>query len=182
MRVVERGGHEQEFFEGEPQLEPPEELAIGELDEEAVLEEELDNEDVLEEDVDDDVLAASLEDLVHVGDDEDDDDDDATARSAAPTLAVADADADADIVEAEPLDIDDVEESLDRILRLRLAEEADVLEDEDDETPLTARAPDGDEPEVRPRQLDEFLCQGCFLVRHQTLLVDASRTLCRDCV
>jgi hypothetical protein len=179
MRVVERGGHEQEFFEGEPELEPPEELAIGELDEEAVLEEELDNEDVLEEDVDDDVLAASLEDLVHVADDDEDDEEDA-ARSAAPTLVVADADA--DTVEAESLDIDDVEESLDRILRLRLAEGADVLEDEDDEAPPTARSLDGDEPEVRPRQLDEFLCQGCFLVRHQTLLVDASHMLCRDCV
>jgi len=70
MYVVERDRPEQHFSEGEPDLEPPEELAIGELDDESMLEEELDNEDLLEEDVDDDLLTVTLEDLIHVGDDE----------------------------------------------------------------------------------------------------------------
>jgi len=54
MRLVERhrAPLETHFTEGELDLEPPEELAIGDLDDEAILEEELDNEDLLEEDVD----------------------------------------------------------------------------------------------------------------------------------
>src|ERR1700680_343250 len=76
MRTAERHHEldEAHFTEGELDLEPPEELAIGELDDEAILEEELDNEDLLEEDVDEDILAASLEDLVHGGDEDDDED------------------------------------------------------------------------------------------------------------
>src|ERR1700681_3175655 len=72
MRLAERRPEaaEAHYTEGELDLEPPEELAIGELDDEAILEEELDNEDLLEEDVDEDILAASLEDLVHGGDDD----------------------------------------------------------------------------------------------------------------
>ena len=71
MRLAERHREpvEAHFTEGELDLEPPEELAIGELDDEAILEEELDNEDLLEQDVDEDTLEASLEDLVHGGDD-----------------------------------------------------------------------------------------------------------------
>src|SRR5580693_1066886 len=74
MRLAEKNRvpPEAHFTEGELDLEPPEEMAIGELDDEAILEEELDNEDLLEEDVDEDTLEASLDVLVH-GDDEGDD-------------------------------------------------------------------------------------------------------------
>src|SRR5580693_5758399 len=75
MRLAERHPEaaETHYTEGELDLEPPEELAIGELDDEAILEEELDNEDLLEQDVEEDTLEASLEDLVHGDDDEDED-------------------------------------------------------------------------------------------------------------
>jgi len=65
---MERNLVEEHFTEGEPDLEPPEELAVGELDDETMLEEDLDNEDVLEEDVDEDVLEVTLEHLVHADD------------------------------------------------------------------------------------------------------------------
>ena len=74
MRVAERHREpaEAHFTEGEPDLEPPEELAVVERDEEAILEEDLDNEDVLEQDVDEDTLEVTLEDLIHDGDDDED--------------------------------------------------------------------------------------------------------------
>ena len=123
------------YTEGELDLEPPEELAIGELDDEAILEEELDNEDLLEQDVDEDTLEASLEDLVHGGDDEDDDDHE--LRPAPGTLAhgvqspwtgLLGVATDAGAVRAlarddsdDEVDDDDVEESLDLVLLDRLA-------------------------------------------------------------
>ncbi len=36
--------------------------------------------------------------------------------------------------------------------------------------------------EVRPQQEDEFVCMGCFLVRHRAQLGDPADTLCTDCV
>lgn len=35
---------------------------------------------------------------------------------------------------------------------------------------------------VLPKQEDEFTCLSCFLVKHRSQLVDAKRTMCRDCV
>ena len=35
--------------------------------------------------------------------------------------------------------------------------------------------------EVQPQQADEFICTGCFLVRHRSQLVDPVRALCGDC-
>jgi hypothetical protein len=32
-----------------------------------------------------------------------------------------------------------------------------------------------------PKQANEFTCSGCFLVKHQSQLVDQKKTLCRDC-
>jgi hypothetical protein len=150
---------EAHFTEGELDLEPPEEMAIAELDDEAILEEELDNEDLLEEDVDEDTLEASLEDLVHGGDDEDEDDYDYDAgrglRPAPGTLpdgatspctgllgvgangvgvgapAIDDSE---DIDDADDeVGHDDVEESLDLVLldRLALLDDGDAeVEDE----------------------------------------------------
>ena len=51
-----RGAVEAHFTEGELDLEPPEEMAVGEWDDQAILEEELDNEDLLEQDVEEDTL------------------------------------------------------------------------------------------------------------------------------
>src|SRR5579863_9054436 len=95
MRVAERNREpaESHFTEGEPDLEAPEELAVVELDDDAILEEDLDNEDVLEQDVDEDTLEATLEDLIHDGDDGDDGDDptDRLAGRTDPTPPIVDA-------------------------------------------------------------------------------------------
>lgn len=34
---------------------------------------------------------------------------------------------------------------------------------------------------IAPRQPDEFVCSGCFLLKRQELLADPGRRLCRDC-
>jgi hypothetical protein len=71
LRLVDRDpqDREQHFSEGEPDLEPPEEVAVDEWDDDLVLEEDLDCDIVQEEDVEDDVLQRTLEDLVHAADD-----------------------------------------------------------------------------------------------------------------
>ncbi len=70
MRPTERRQRdEQRFVEGEPDLQPPEELAVAELDEELMLEEDLDCELVAEEEVDQRLLQEMLEDLAHAADD-----------------------------------------------------------------------------------------------------------------
>ncbi|HZU80663.1 MAG TPA: DUF4193 family protein [Acidimicrobiales bacterium] len=171
MGVVERVV-EEHFTEGEPDLEPPEEMAIGELDDEALLEEELDNEDIAEEDVDEDVLAASLEDLVHVADDEDDEAED----EAVPRAVVVDDEADLD---AE-LDLEDVEESLDRILQVRMAIDQAALDDDEDVELTVTELMAGDDV-VAPCRPDEFVCMGCFLVKNRVLLAEPRTMLCRDC-
>lgn len=58
------------LVEGEPDLEPPEELAMAEVDDDALLEEDLDTATVDEDDVDEERLAGTLEDLTHAADDE----------------------------------------------------------------------------------------------------------------
>lgn len=65
---------EQHFSEGEPDLEPPEELAVDELDDDLALEEDLECELLREEDVDVQVLEQTLEQLAHAGDEIDDPD------------------------------------------------------------------------------------------------------------
>jgi hypothetical protein len=54
---------EEPFINGEPALRPPEEGAIGELDDETILEQDLDNDDLSEDDVDVDLLEESIEEL-----------------------------------------------------------------------------------------------------------------------
>ena len=79
--------------------------------------------------------------------------------------------------EEEPED-EDVEASLDVILKERLV----VVEPEEDED---AVEPDdrGDGVErVLPKQPDEFVCRSCFLVKHPNQLADPDRMFCRDCV
>jgi Domain of unknown function (DUF4193) len=191
MRLAEkhRAPLEAHFTEGELDLEPPEEMAIGELDDEAILEEELDNEDLLEQDVDEDTLEASLEVLVHGADDDDDDDDDGTVDGvyvATGLAAVGDADSeDPD----EGFGTEDHEESLDLVLLDRLALVDDGATDaEDDDVPsvmqsllLQLQTDTADLVEVTPRRADEFVCPSCFLVRKRVQLVDSATMACHDC-
>ena len=190
MRVAERHREpvEAHFTEGEPDLEPPEELAIGELGEDAILEEDLDNEDVLEQDVDEDVLEVTLEDLAHADTDDDDlEPSSLDADGAAPASPVA---ASSTVAPGPDDDLDDddvdVEQALDRVLfdRLALADGGGT----DDEESAEARGvavltrPDTlDLVEVAPCGPAEFVCRACFLVRNRALLVDPDALLCRDC-
>jgi uncharacterized protein DUF4193 len=186
MRLAE--SREQHFTEGEPDIEPPEELCVSEVDDVALLEEELDNEDVLEQDVEEDVLEETLEDLVHHGDGDDDEDD---GESAVPVgLLVTEQDEDEDVdVEGS----DEVEEALDVVLEHRLVafdERAGASPDGDDEDELppenlvaTNGSSEAVRPadEVRPCGPDEFTCRSCFLVRSRELLADEVAMTCRDC-
>lgn len=73
-----------------------------------------------------------------------------------------------------------VEASLEEILARRAEEtneeEASILDldrgEEKAET-LTIR--------VLPQQQNEFTCRKCFLVKHQSQLVDKKKKICRDC-
>ena len=187
---------EEHYTEGELDLEPPEEMAIGELDDEAILEEELDNEDLLEEDVDEDTLEASLDVLVH-GDDEGDDGEGGGGGAddpfvtlgavAAPGPAPDDSEGSEDL--DDELGTEDREESLDLVLldRLALVDDGAAEDDEDTLRALTRRllvSPQIDTVdlvEVAPRRSDEFVCRSCFLVRKRVQLVDAVTMACHDC-
>ena len=82
-------------------------------------------------------------------------------------------------------DADDVEASLDVILKSRLVvSEADEEEDEEDEDEEDAEGDERGEIATRvlPKQPGEFVCQSCFLVKHRSQLADSERQLCRDCV
>ncbi len=81
--------------------------------------------------------------------------------------------------EEEEVEDEDVEASLDEILKERLVVEEEEAEDEevvepDDRTEGTER--------VLPKQPDEFVCSSCFLVKHSSQLADPEKGLCRDCV
>ena len=81
--------------------------------------------------------------------------------------------------EEEP-DDEDVEASLDTILKERLVVE-EVEDDEDTPEPADDRTGDGVE-RVLPKQPGEFVCRSCFLVKHPNQLADRKKMLCRDCV
>lgn len=190
MRVVERGEREQHFVDGEPDLEPPEELALAELDDEALLEEELDNDDLSEDDVDDEVLAASLEHLVHPDDQGDLADDAPEPIELALAVLLDGVEVDDDDEVDEELDLDDIEQSLDAVLQLRLAEGADA--DGDDEADgdgpgaalavgATAPADGRVGPAVPGCGPDEFVCTRCWLVHHRSQRAEADSPVCRDC-
>jgi hypothetical protein len=150
--------------------EPDDEL----LDDEVEEPEDLDEEDL--EDLDEDVLVDDEDDAL-VDDDEEDDDAVEVPVGTAKETAEGEDDDDEDDDDLEP---DDVEASLDEILKERLVVVED--EDEDDE-----EAPDTDDraeatTKVLPKQPDEFVCQSCFLVKHPSQLADPKRQYCRDCV
>jgi hypothetical protein len=185
MRLVKP--QEQHFTEGEPDIEPPEEFAISELDDVTQLEEELDNEDILEQDVEEDVLEETLEDLVHSGDDDEEEDEDAGPES--PVGLVVNPDGGQEALDDLESD-DDTEEALDLILEHRLAispnadgADADGSLDGPAGVPgQPARGADSDEADVRPCGPDEFTCRSCFLVHSRELLADPAALVCRDCL
>jgi hypothetical protein len=201
MRLIERDEVPQEHFtEGEPDLEAPEELALGELEEEQLLEEELDNEDISEEDVDEATLELTLEDLVHRGDplgttelEERPDPDQEPGEGELDAL---------EIVDLDVAELEDIEESLDHILSERLASdlpEEDYVdfEDYEEETPEGTRDNDRNEPGpsalAGPRfaaatarvvascGAEEFVCSSCHLVRNKTQLSNPAMRICGDC-
>jgi len=135
---------------------------VVELDEEIEdLEEDLDVDDLADDDVVD-------EDAV-VGEEVAADD----AEEEAPAAAARPAEEeDEDIPDA-----DDVEASLDVILKERL-----VVEDEpeDDEAVEVDERGEGNE-RVLPKQADEFVCNSCFLVKSVSQLADKKKGFCRDC-
>src|SRR5207245_8155363 len=81
----------------------------------------------------------------------------------------------------EVLDPDDVEASLDVILKDRLVVEDEEEEEEDDEPPDPEERAEGT-GRIMPRRPGEFVCQSCFLVKHPSQLEDPKRMFCRDCV
>jgi hypothetical protein len=138
----------------------------------------LDLDAVEDDDLVDDVLDAD-DDLV---DDVLDADDDLEGDVAAVVeVAVASPERvaeEAEEEEEEEPDDEDVEASLDVILKERL-----VVEDEPEDEEATDQEDktEGNE-RVLPKQPDEFVCRSCFLVKHPSQLADAKKMLCRDCV
>ena len=157
----------------------------------------LEDDDVVDDDAEVDDLEVDLDEdaLVDLDDDDpldddddiveiDDDDEDAVGDEVVEILTAAPAavversgEADDDEEEEEPED-EDVEASLDVILKERL-----VVEDEpeDDEATDQEDRTEGNE-RVLPKQPDEFVCRSCFLVKHPSQLADKKKMLCRDCV
>lgn len=136
---------------------------------------DLEAEELGDDDLDDDA------DLDVEETDEGDGDDEGEATG--PGLLASDDEEDFEDEEDE--DSDDVEASLDVILKSRLVVSDDDEEDEDEEEEdEEADADERGEPSARvlPKQPGEFVCQSCFLVKHQSQLADRERELCRDCV
>ena len=153
------------------EVEGPDELVEGDLD-------ELGEDDDL---IEDDVLAIADEDddiepIVVV--DVEEDLPVAVVDAKATTKVGAAAEETEDDDEDEP-DDEDVEASLDTILKERLVVEE--VEDDEDTPEPEDRSGDGVE-RVLPKQPGEFVCRSCFLVKHPNQLADRKKMLCRDCV
>lgn len=103
---------------------------------------------------------------------------DGVVAPVAPVVAPAASDDDDEEEEDDEADEDDVEASLDVILKEKLVvaddEDTEEVADQEDRVETTTK--------VLPKQPDEFSCQSCFLVKHPSQLADAERQLCRDCV
>ena len=152
------------------EVEGPDELIEGDLDELADDDDLIGEEDalVLPDDDDDDAdvaVAVVEEDLVDID-------------PKVPTKAAA-AGEEAEEEEEEEPDDEDVEASLDTILKERLVVEE--VEDDEDAPEPEDRSGDGVE-RVLPKQPGEFVCRSCFLVKHPNQLADRKKMLCRDCV
>ena len=149
------------------EVEGPDELIEGDLDELADDDDDLIAEEELADD--DDVEIAAVE-------------EDETAVVPEPPVKPAKAGGagdESDEEEEEEPDDEDVEASLDTILKERLV----VEEPEDDEDTPEPEDRTGDGVErVLPKQPGEFVCRSCFLVKHPNQLADRKKMLCRDCV
>ena len=157
------------------------------LEDDDVVDDEVEADD-LEGDIDEDALV-DLEDDDPLDDDDDiveidDEDDDVVGVEVVEILTAAPAavversgDAEDEEEEEEPED-EDVEASLDVILKERL-----VVEDEPEDEEATDQEDrtEGNE-RVLPKQPDEFVCRSCFLVKHPSQLADKKKMFCRDCV
>ncbi|MGD0393327.1 MAG: DUF4193 family protein [Acidimicrobiales bacterium] len=150
------------------EVEGPDELIEGDLDE--LVDDDLIAEDGLALPDDDD----DVDDVVVV-DDEEEAADIPEVGAKVATKAGEESDEDD---EEEP-DDEDVEASLDTILKERLVVEE--VEDDEDTPEPEDRSGDGVE-RVLPKQPGEFVCRSCFLVKHPNQLADRKKMLCRDCV
>jgi hypothetical protein len=150
------------------EVEGPDELIEGDLDE--LVDDDLIAEDALALPDDDDDA-----DVVVVDDEEDETADIPVVGAKVATKAGEESEEDD---EEEP-DDEDVEASLDTILKERLVVEE--VEDDEDTPEPEDRSGDGVE-RVLPKQPGEFVCRSCFLVKHPNQLADRKKMLCRDCV
>jgi len=122
-------------------------------------------------------LDEELDDELEVLDDDPDEVADAAEEDEDGEPAVAAAAAIAEEEDDDVPDADDVEASLDVILKERL-----VVEDEP-ESDEVVETDSGEVTErVLPKQADEFVCSSCFLVKSANQLADKKKNLCRDCV
>jgi hypothetical protein len=140
-----------------------------ELDDAALDDEALDDEDdggLEDEDEDDDAAATLTE------------DDEAATEAEEEPEAAAHRPAEGDDDDIEIVNEDDVEESLDEILKSRMVVEDEPEDDEGVDVEDRTEKPDT----VLPKQADEFRCTNCFLIKKTSQLADAKRQLCRDCV
>jgi hypothetical protein len=161
------------------EIEESEDLQeVDELDEDDI-EADLDDDDidvaVLDVDADD-----VLDDTLDVDDEEADETglEVAEILTASPAAVVEKSGEPEDEEEEEEPDDEDVEASLDVILKERL-----VVEDEpEDEEATDAEDKTEGNERVLPKQPDEFVCRSCFLVKHPSQLADKKKMLCRDCV
>ena len=141
------------------------ETGADELDDE--LDEELDDE--LDEERDDDI-----------GEDVGEDVGDVEAKRPTETAERAADEADLEDEDEDEIDEEDVEASLDVILKERLVVIDDEPDDDEEGSDVEDRTEAGER--VLPKQPDEFVCRSCFLVKHPSQLADKTRMLCRDCV
>ncbi len=150
------------------EVEGPDDLIEGELDE--LVDDDLIAEDGLalpDEDDDADVVVVEEE------------EDEAVAVPEVGAKVATKAGDESDEDDEEEPDDEDVEASLDTILKERLVVEE--VEDDEDTPEPEDRTGDGVE-RVLPKQPGEFVCRSCFLVKHPNQLADRKKMLCRDCV
>ena len=167
--ATKKKGKVEETEAESPDAGEEEDLEEGELDLDDELEDIDDEDDAGLDEDDDDVSDVEGE------DDEDEVDEILTASPAAVVERTGEGD---DEEEEEEPDDEDVEASLDVILKERL-----VVEDEPEDEEATDQEDktEGNE-RVLPKQPDEFVCRSCFLVKHPSQLADKKNMLCRDCV
>ena len=76
-----------------------------------------------------------------------------------------------------------VEASLEELIAKK-ADRPSNSEEEDDEEAMLVNRDESRESlttKVLPMQQNEFVCKGCYLVKHRSQLADRRRMLCRDC-